>query len=173
MKIIHTFKGKIINKDVEEASFILTNKAGGFAFLSDKPESRYQGIFFDIDGQLLKILESISAQNKITEIRNNFYSVERKGSFIEKFFMPAGFNSIVYELDKPKQIEVILDVKGIYDNREFGRFYEIEKEKDKVLIKFTNPTMRPLVGQGGFGIKNFSQLNDNFTNFRRIWICDP
>jgi hypothetical protein len=141
IKIIHSYKRTKIEKNVDDdGSFMLTNKIGGYCYLSSKPISRYQGVFFNDNFKIYKIIDNINLVNKvgITEIRNNFFDVERKRkNIIERFFMPYNYNTLVYELDKENEIEVILDVRESYKSPEFGRFYDIFKENNKIIIKYT------------------------------------
>ena len=47
VKVAHSFKNLKIEKEAkEEVSFILTNKRGSYIYFTEKPESRYQGMFF-------------------------------------------------------------------------------------------------------------------------------
>ena len=80
MKIIHSIYKKKIEKDVKEnASFLLTNKLGGYCWLPSKSDSRYQGVFFNIDNRMYKVIEDIRIDaGTIDSLKNNFFSVERK-----------------------------------------------------------------------------------------------
>ena len=144
VKIVHSFNNLKIGKNVkEDISFILTNKEGSYIYLSEKPISRYQGMFFFEKFKMYKVIENINLieTKPITEITNNFYSVERKRKNItEGFFMPYNFNSLVYELNEEKEIEITLDAKGSYDNRAWGRHYEIFEEKGCIMVKFAKNT---------------------------------
>ncbi len=74
-------------------------------------------------------------------IKNGFYFAERKkNEFSESFLMPKGFNSLVYELDSMNDIDLILDCKDSYDNREWGRNYEVFEEENCIVVKFTKKT---------------------------------
>ncbi|MEK9165682.1 MAG: amylo-alpha-1,6-glucosidase [Patescibacteria group bacterium] len=145
MKIKHFFSAnQQIQKNVQgQPGFLLTNQLGGYLWLDDEPVSRYQGWFFttaDLAGKkIFKVIEDIqlSAPNQITELRNNFWNAERvRGHLRETFFMPCFFNALVYNVDQPKNIEIVLDIKESYDNREDGRHYEIERKGDLVVVKY-------------------------------------
>lgn len=150
MKVTHYFNEKYqIEKEVkEEPGFLLTNKIGSYLWLSSQPISRYQGWFFVpeqlIGKRMFKLIENIEipAFSKISEIKNNFWSVSRKRDKLEEsFFLPSHFNSLVYELSFPSSIELFLDIKESYDNREAGKFYEIFEEKDLTIIKYQQPQL--------------------------------
>lgn len=138
MKVIHSLKNKKIEKNTNEnIFFIITNKKGGYCYLSNKPKSRYEGLFFNDNFKMYKVIENIKLDGEITEIQNNFYNIERKkNSVIEKYFMPYGFNSLVYELNKQCEFELILDIRESYKNPEFGRHYEMSEEYNKIIIKY-------------------------------------
>ncbi len=138
MKIIHNLNGSSISKDIQENNcFILTNKAGGYT--SFGLNSRYSGFFACINGRLLKIIDEIVISGKITEITNNYWNVERKrdNGIIERFIMPVHTETLVYELNQPCNINLLLDVKEPYDNREWGRLYDIFQERNMIIAKFT------------------------------------
>lgn len=133
MKIIYPG----VEKEVSNPSFIIGNKLGSYLFLQEKPQSRYQGLFFMENFRMFKTIECIELKEPIESVNLGFNAVEMKrGGFIERFFLPQGFNSLIYQLTKEKEIELILDCKESYDNDEFGRQYEIEKVKGKILVRY-------------------------------------
>lgn len=143
MKLSYSIGKTKIEKDVSKADFMLTNRLGGYAYFSDKPNSRYQGFFFNDNLKMFRVIENISLVKKrpIKSLKNKFYIVERSyDDLVESFFIPRDFNSLVYELSKEDEIELALDVKESYDNREFGRVYDIEVDGDKIVVKFTKRT---------------------------------
>ena len=133
-----------IGKNTEQdVGFMLTNKNGSYIFLREKPSSRYEGVFLFEDLDMYKFIEDINIKNnKIKKIKNYFYSVEREreNGVTEKFFMPKNFTSLIYELDKESEIEIFLDCKDSYDNKEFGRHYEVFNEKGCIVVKFSKRT---------------------------------
>jgi len=145
MKLKHFFSNsQQIQKNVQTRSgFLLTNQLGGYLWLDDEPRSRYQGWFFtppDLAGRkIFKVIEDIrlSSSNKVTGLRNNFWNAERsRGKIKESFFMPCFFNALVYNVNQPQNIEIVLDIKESYDNREDGRDYKIEREGDFIIVKY-------------------------------------
>ncbi len=138
MKITHNLNSTAVSKDTaENTCFILTNKAGGFT--SFGINSRYSGFFTSINGKLLKIIDEIVIDGKITEVTNNFWNVERKRDtgIIERFLMPVHTDTMIYELSQPCHLSLLLDVKEPYDNREWGRLYDVFVENNMIIIKFT------------------------------------
>ena len=92
---------------------------------------------------MYKFIENIEiVGGKNTDfLKNNFYFAERKkDDIIESFFMPKGFDSLAYELNGEHEIDIILDCKESYDNREWGRNYEIFEENGFFIVKFTKKT---------------------------------
>jgi len=144
MKLSYSIGKTKIEKDVDKASFMLTNRIGGYAYFSNAPSSRYQGFFFNDNLKMFKVIENISLTTKtpIKAFKNKFCSVEREydNGVIESFFTPLNSNSLIYGLNDENEIDVALDVKESYDNREFGRIYNIEVEGDKLVVAFTKRT---------------------------------
>ncbi len=140
MKVVHSFGESKVGRNIrEDAGFILTNKIGGYCYFTSKPASRYQGVFFNENFRMYKVIEELKLANapSVRELKNNFFNFERKRrKVIENFFIPFHYNSLVYELNKEKEIEIILDVRESYKNPEFGRYYEISEEKGKIIIKY-------------------------------------
>lgn len=137
MKVVHNLDNKGIQKEVKgSVGFLLTNRSGGF--FSHGLDSKYNGLFLRIGKKVFKIIDDIKVSGKIIEIKNNFWNVERKRvGFTEGFFMPLHTNTLVYELDKHVHIDLILDVREPYDNREWGRHYDVFVEQKKIIVKFT------------------------------------
>ena len=142
-EVIHQIEKISVKNNVYNPVFLLTNKAGGYISLSDFPISRFQGVFFNSRHEMFKVIENIIPLDcgNVRKLTNKFYSVEReRENAAEKFFMPLTFNSLVYELGDEKEIQLDLDMKKSYDDRQFGRFYSINKEKGKTIIKLTKKT---------------------------------
>ncbi|MEK6948645.1 MAG: amylo-alpha-1,6-glucosidase [Nanoarchaeota archaeon] len=141
MRIKHAFNGLAIEKETnEDAAFMLANKNGSYLFLRENPASRYEGLFFFDGRNMYKTLENINIKGRGTlkTIKNNLYCVEREFSNAgEKFFMPQNSASIIYELDREKEVEIFLDFKDSYDNKEFGRYYDIFREESCLVARFT------------------------------------
>ncbi|MBI4143611.1 hypothetical protein HY487_01860, partial [Candidatus Woesearchaeota archaeon] len=135
MEVIHGLGILSVKKDVDEnAGFLLSNKRGSYCSFFNLPSSRYRGLFYfdEKTMDMYKFIENIelAGSNEISSLKNGFYFAERrKGNLIESFFMPSGFNSLIYELNSEEEINIILDCKESFDNREWGRYYEIS-EKD-------------------------------------------
>ncbi|MDD5086463.1 MAG: amylo-alpha-1,6-glucosidase [Candidatus Nanoarchaeia archaeon] len=142
LNVSHCFNNfEIKNKADDDTRFILTNKKGGYFCVSNNGKSRYDGMFFFKD-DMYRIIESIIPINtgKVKEIKNNFYEIERKSDVVERFFMPHGYDSLVYETSEPVTAEIVLDFKKSYDQREWGRIYKVSQEKESVLIEFVKKT---------------------------------
>ncbi|MCL5010853.1 MAG: hypothetical protein M1127_01420 [Patescibacteria group bacterium] len=145
MLIKHSLSDKIFLQEEtkEPASFLLTNKIGGYLWLAEKPQSRYGGWFFSPEGslgeQMIKVLDSIDVlgEPQTTKINNNFWNIERqRGSLTEKFFLPSRENCLVYEASHPVWLEIVFDVKATFDNDENGRTYEMFLENGTAVVGF-------------------------------------
>ncbi|MFA5643770.1 MAG: amylo-alpha-1,6-glucosidase [Candidatus Paceibacterota bacterium] len=152
MKIIHSQEnGFCIEKEVkgEESSFLLTNRIGGYLWFGQEPASRYQGWFFNfpelVGSTIYKALEEIKIAGRndpVSEIKNNFWSVERvKGSYRESFFLPSKMDALVYEIDRPADLEIVLDVREFKDYGDKERHYNIFKEEGLTVVSYSHPGM--------------------------------
>ncbi|MEM2918799.1 MAG: amylo-alpha-1,6-glucosidase [Candidatus Altiarchaeota archaeon] len=138
MQIEHIFERERISKNSEDAAFLLTNKNLGYCYFSEKPKSRYEGVFFQINGKVFRVIAEIGIKGKLKKIINRFYEIERICSEnSEKFFIPFFKNSLVYELKKSCYITLKLDIRGIYSQENFGRYYSIFEENGKLIVKYT------------------------------------
>ncbi len=149
MKITHminrTSISRNVKKDPKDLNFLLTNKMGGYCMFSSMPSSKYQGVFMMDKKKMYKIIENIRPSNsqKITEITNNFSSIKRKRkSLTEKFFMPYGYDVLVYELNKTSPVEIALDMRTSYSNPEFGREYSISISGSKIVVRYRHEKTR-------------------------------
>lgn len=120
----------------EKASFLLTNKLGGYTSFSENPVSRFQGVYF-FENQIIKVIEDIRVNGEFTDLKSDWRATRQKQEIRENFFMVHNHNVLVYELNDYAEIGLLLDVRHPYDNRVFGNFYEIKEEKNRLVIKFT------------------------------------
>lgn len=146
MEITHNLGILSIKKNTNEnAGFLLTNKKGSYCSFYNASSSRYQGLFYfdEKTMNMYKFIENIeiAGSNDAASLKNGFYFAQRrKGSVIEAFLMPAGLNSLIYELSDKHEIDLILDCKLSTDNREWGRHYDILEDKECVIARFTKKT---------------------------------
>lgn len=146
-KIIKTH---IIGEDVlsqqvyEPVSFLLSNEIGGYFSIPAKGSNltKFHGAFFcdpHLQGwTIFKTIESINHQKEIEEIKNKIWEIERLGQgFLEKFFMPYYYNTLIYETEGLDEIELILDVREVHDFSTTGRIYYTYKEDNNIIIEYT------------------------------------
>lgn len=143
-KVIHTIGSSATEGSAHNPHFILTNKIGGYFSLSDYQSSRYQGAFFCDNFEMFKVIENILPLNSgnVVKVTNKFYCIEREreSGLKETLFMPLFHNSIGCQLSAEREIQIDLDVRNAYDMREFGRYYRIYNERNKIIIEFTKKT---------------------------------
>lgn len=147
MKVLHKLDNFNISNNVDNPSFLLTNKAGSYVSLAEKAISRYQGVFFFENLEMYKVIEGIRLVDapKVAKLVNKFWSVEREFDKVkEMFFMPFNLNSLVYELNSAQEINLILDCRKSYDTNNRGRNYEVSEEKGCIVIKCTKPGIKDL-----------------------------
>ncbi|MGM0439353.1 MAG: amylo-alpha-1,6-glucosidase [Patescibacteria group bacterium] len=143
MKIKHFLGKENWNKEVKEGrSFLLGNKLGDYLWLSDAPESRYQGWFISSNKdkeKVYKIIEDIRPvdRNQVKVLENYFSRVERKGdNFEEVFRLDENTNRFIYKTKSERKIELVLDMRDSYSDDYPD--YEIEQLDEKIIIKSNN-----------------------------------
>jgi len=141
MIVSHKFSNREIEKNIKDnPRFLLSNKSGGFLNWQGEPESRYGGLFHKTKNTLFKSLESIDLKEKseIKKARNNFWNfeIERENGLKESFFVPYGFDALVYELNRDAAVDLVLDAKAMFDNDEWGRNYEISEMEGKIVVEY-------------------------------------
>ncbi|HLC64600.1 MAG TPA: amylo-alpha-1,6-glucosidase, partial [Candidatus Nanoarchaeia archaeon] len=138
MKVAHCSAGKKISTQTQDdKKILLTNNLGNYLLLG-KPESRYDGFFVFNEMQMFRILESVEAEGKVTEVTNNIWNVQRKrGEITETFFLPDNTNSLLYETDRECEAMLSFDIKESYDSSEWGRNYHVEDRGNLAIIRFS------------------------------------
>ncbi|MBI5388753.1 hypothetical protein HZB01_00055 [Candidatus Woesearchaeota archaeon] len=137
MEITHTNGNEILSQNVPgQAAFLLTNRSGGF-YAGGLP-SRYSGLFFDVGGRLLKVVDDILVDGNYTAITCAKNTITRRlGKQNECFWMPNANNILIYEQDTPRKAGIFLDVRHPYDDRQWGRQYEMEEYPGGIIIHYT------------------------------------
>ncbi len=141
MKVIYKSKNETWKKETDkELSFLLGNDLGDYLWLSDSPQSRYQGWFFSSEDRagekIYKLIEDIRpvGRKEADEICNSFSEVQRSGDdFCETFSISEDKHLIKYMLSKERSVELILDMRDSYGD--FYPQYKIEIIGQVVLIK--------------------------------------
>ncbi|RLE38465.1 hypothetical protein DRJ17_03815 [Candidatus Woesearchaeota archaeon] len=140
MKINHihenNFASHLTSKKI---AFLLTNKKGSYFTLGI--DSKYSGFFYYLNGRMFKIIDNLVAPGYLREVTNNIYNIERKrGHYTESFFLPYNKSSLVYQSEDVNELDLYLDIRESYDNRQWGRFYEIKEKDGCIVIKFVKKT---------------------------------
>ncbi len=164
--LIHKLRKDIVEKEVDDAHFLLTNKKGGYAYFSNQPVSKYQGVFFNNSFKMFKTIESISIPLPVTKVINNFHSVVREHGIVsEEFFMPHDLDSFVYTVNNYKDFVTIdLDCRESYEGEGLGRVYNIYPEQGKLVVEYSKGnSYRFFLVVGGFvGFQNIKQWKQVF-----------
>ena len=124
----------------EECSFLLSNNAGSFYYHSER--SRNGGWFVHDYGELFRVLAEIRTPSpRISTVIHSGSKVEIKRNGIrEMFALSDGKNALVYKTNTPLDTDIILDVKNINDDRQWGRQYTIKVENGMTIVHFTKST---------------------------------
>jgi len=164
--LIHKLRKDKVEKEIDDAHFLLTNKKGGYLYFSNQPVSKYQGVFFNNSFRMFKTIENIELPIPITKVVNNFYSVVReRGNVSEEFFMPHNLDSFVYSVSKYNDfVTVNLDCRESYEGESLGRIYNIYPEQGKIVVEYSKGnSYRFFLVVGGFvGFQNVKHWNQIF-----------
>lgn len=140
VRVTHILGAKRLEGEAANPVGILTNKLGGYVSFSPTTISRYQGVFFNNNGEMHKVIEAILPLDAlpVSAFNNHFSWMQWERGFLkEDIIFPFNHNTLIYELSEEKEILLALDCKRAYDDRQFGRYYSIAKEGGKLIITFT------------------------------------
>ena len=146
MDIIHQFAGHKARKESRSSPYgLLTNRAGSFFLWEEDPTTRYSGYFLrDASSQkTFKIIEHIRIKDeaKTTQFVNNIHTLRKHSkSNSQAAFLPSSSSALLYSLDAPSSIELTLDIREIFDSREWGRHYSCWEEQGCVIVEFVKRT---------------------------------
>jgi hypothetical protein len=164
MNILHTFPQKSLKKKSKaDGSIILTNKEGNFFLAQPSPATRYAGFFWhDLKAKrMIKIVEGMSIGGGDTnpiETVNTFYGGKWKWKSQEaSFFLPTNSDSLVCETKSKSSLELTFDVKGAYDNREWGRQYG-----KKGIVSLSNSQKKQMEGRINLTIRKNTPSTHRF-----------
>ncbi len=164
--LVHKLRKDVIQKEVDDAHFLLTNKKGCYAYFSNNPISKYQGVFFNKSFRMFKTVENIEVPVPVTRVINNFCSVVReRGIVSEEFFMPHNLDSFVYTIKNYDDfVTVNLDCRESYEGEGINRTYNIYPEQGKLVVEYSKgSSYRFFLVVGGFvGFQNIRQWRQVF-----------
>lgn len=177
MDYIYKLKNYAINKEINDKNprfLFLTNSLGSFINISDEVYTRYQGIFFNLGGNMFKIIEDIEIEGNSQESISLLYGfdyIERNVKFVnENFRLKNDQNIFCYQVSKTTRIKIIFDPREIFKYPKFSRsFTFLKQNKDLILIKYS------YVSSGGnqqiyIALKNLGSENFNNLKFINSWV---
>ena len=142
MKIRHTLGKEKRERIVDgRRSFLLGNDKGDYLWMSEFPESRYQGWFITDskkEEKIYKIIEDIRpvGRNEVNFLENKPSKVVRRGDgFEESFSLDSRTNRFIYELTGGGDLEIVLDMRDSYSD-DYPE-YNIEDLGGRLLIHTT------------------------------------
>lgn len=150
----------------------LTNGRSGYLALGKHTESKYQGSFFSDGNTLFRFLEDTRINNETAAIKIRQHGETAFRSWkneIEEAFRYHG-NTILYERRGKAATTLFLDGKQSYDDREFGRIYEVEQHIDGILIHFRKANDAAENQPGGeYGFTIFLKLSPGHCELLKNW----
>ena len=176
MIIQHNYKKVNIEKDIKDKNigFLLTNHAGSFFTQSTSKKSRFDGYFVMDKDKPYKIIDDIITDNATSKIINKINSVIKQTShqITEEYFLPKYKNTLLVIFSKPSKVSLHLDVRSIFDNREFGRFFDLTENKNKIIIKYTKKDDSLNVEFEYFIVINKNQYKKNQNWIKKEYLFD-
>ncbi|MEM4710971.1 MAG: amylo-alpha-1,6-glucosidase [Candidatus Woesearchaeota archaeon] len=165
--------GCVDSNNINSKSLFLINKGNYLSFPINPffDFSNYSGLFFKIENNLFKTIESLRLHDNTglkipKKIINGIFYVEKiYDDCIERFTLDE--NGLIYELDSEKelQLELNLDFRWIHDYDDKGRIYDFKMIDDSLLItykKYSDYALKQKNYNAYFlinGIKDFSRQN--------------
>ena len=115
----------------------LSNHAGSFCLLGTETKSKYEGLFFLLDGKMYKTIADFDMKKKPKAMVDELWrTIRKRNGILEHLWFAPEQPVFFYELSKETEFDLILDFKENYDNREWGRSYEIEKNDKMIVIRY-------------------------------------
>lgn len=123
---------------MEMQTTLLVNRQSGYLAIGKKTVSKYQGGYISDGTTLLRTLEdtTINDEDVAESISQNGQTAFRnwQNGCTEAFRLQE--NTILYEREKKATTTIFLDCKQSYDNRSFGRDYQVSKHKNGILVSY-------------------------------------
>ena len=146
MQVVHSLYGLELQKGVPDetaVSLFLANGAGSFANFGTELNTKFQGFFARLGGNLFKLVECIkpALPSRMIAIENAAHeAIFRHDAFTESFFLPLNRNCLVYELDRELPVAFFFDIMAENDFREWGRNYKLSCRDGIFVIAFAKQT---------------------------------
>ncbi len=137
----YILNNRTLKLESDSEDYLLLNNTKAFWF-HPKKDSRFKGFFIKNKDSMLKFIHDFvhPENSEVKGIIHKAYSVGiETENYKDYFFIPDDSNSLVFRTTE-KAFKVILDVKDIFDNREFGRNYSISFNENKTIIHFQKRT---------------------------------
>lgn len=156
MKVSHflTTQEKI-EKEVDNASFLLSNKLGDYLWMNGEVKSRYEGWFCRLEEKMYRFIESFEVEDggSVLSVENFFNHITRKRSNVEEiFYLSESSHSFVYELNEKRNVRIFFDVRESYSSLP-GKDYKLTTEKDLLIIKFDSHFYLAIKSEKGIDIR--------------------
>ncbi|HSU73062.1 MAG TPA: amylo-alpha-1,6-glucosidase [Candidatus Binatia bacterium] len=140
---IEYFAGGKRTVEAEDVAVLQTNTIGGFTIFSQKPKSRYEGVFFEnyVNNQhtVFKTIEQLALPGNVTKITHTPAQTTREydNGLMETIAMPDRYPALIYKLNKQVEVGLVLDCREIFDNKQWGRTYALSVDHKCLVITFT------------------------------------
>jgi len=147
-------------------SHILSNSLGSFYYYSNKPYTKFGGLFFRINNEIIKCLERIDIQDSGNYINSEDTEINihvERDKLLENHYLQNNSNSFAYHLSHAKEITLVLDIHKMDDFAEWGRIYSIKYEHGCIIIKYMK-----VDNDGNQEYKYYVAIKTGTTHFDKI-----
>lgn len=141
MILIHLYKDRALTKEIDDSSdyrFVCTtNNVGSFFLIGKEIVSRFQGLYFNLNKDLFKILENIEIEGE--KPTGLFNSLDNSAGRVyenikEKFRFVKGKNIFIYQLSSQARQFIFFDPRRIFEYPEFGRHFTFVSNNSQAVI---------------------------------------
>jgi hypothetical protein len=93
-------------------------------------------VFFERDGKIYRTIEELRFEQPASKITNHLWCIERQHSNATARIMMHD-DSMLIDCSSPVVMTLVTDIKQSYDNRVWGREYEVTAEQGCMLVNFS------------------------------------
>ncbi len=139
-KIYYAGEDKVISSEQLDKDYrlsIYTNKA--YFTIPFGNASNFDGFFVKDRGEFFKIIDLIdfptldfTHPEKVVIVGNSFTTYH--GFISSSFYLDSDSGALLYESNSSLKMRFYFDVKKMFDNREWGRFYDLKMVRDNLWV---------------------------------------
>ncbi len=116
---------------------MLTNNRADYFSVALGDKSRYDGFYVRLKENLFKVIDEISFNYKPIHIRHFGYKFEMvEEGYSAEYMLFDNLNTLIVRFSKLSELNIMFDIKRIFDNSEWGRNYKLDNQGEVTIIQF-------------------------------------